>query len=960
MSGIKTAGKVAHYVIMPGIIPRFKTLFTSGFGYIAFLMAQIYGMVRLIPPGHAYLNPQNIGKFTIRQTIAEAANNLIFSRKNIDQIIIFAALLIGITLLALQVAMIILSLIFEPAMANIIEQGPSMFVTPNPAGDIAYMLLDQVFGIPDLYGSCISTGATCPGDLTRTATAFPWPLHTALHELFRFYSTGILFVGLLIFLYFVVIVIGESAATGTPFGQRFQNVWVPVRLIVAIGLLVPVNYGLNASQYVTLFAAKFGSSFATNGWIRYNNVIHNDPLFDDGGANPTGEKESLIGFPKPPAAAPIIQAMTLAHTCAYAYWRADGTVSQGDLIPPSSSFYIQPYLAKAPPPPPAAGGTDNLNRDRILRLTEGTTYQQAVEFYNMRDITIVFGAREIEIPGDNGKIYVVDTANPGNEEGTLQPLCGQIRISLNDLTSFGEGSPPMTGPEKIQEHFFKLIKEMWFSNTKIHNFSRYLVARHIRENLTGMTSCDFTDATLPSSPACEVEAPGASWKQKIIEEEQGKLNAALLTIWEEYSDGVEAYEMTPEIMERGWGGAGIWFNKISRLNGDMITANMTPPRMSKFPSIMEEVRKQHAQSDNIVFGSESYSLQLANGRPVDLTQEDQQIARVLSLLYNYWNSDGQDQSNEGGLITGSALEDGITMIFGAYGLFAMTDENAHIHPLAQLTMLGKGLVEASIRNVVLSTIGGAAGGLLGAIDRMPAQLMSTFSQFLLSTAFVGLTAGLVLYYVLPFLPFVYFYFAVAGWVKSIFEAMVGAPLWALAHMRIDGEGLPGQSAANGYFLIMEIFLRPILSVFGLIASILIFTAQVRVLNFLWQIVTKNVAGYNTNPIITFSPLEYTFNRGIIDEFFFTIIYAIIVYMMAIAAFKLIDKIPDNILRWAGTGVSSYSDINQDATEGLTRYAAMGGLTAGQEASQAIYGLGSGAGGTLGSLFARMGGTGATR
>ena len=125
-------------------------------------------------------------------------------------------------------------------------------------------------------------------------------------------------------------------------------------------------------------------------------------------------------------------------------------------------------------------------------------------------------------------------------------------------------------------------------------------------------------------------------------------------------------------------------------------------------------------------------------------------------------------------------------------------------------------------------------------DRIIPGLVTPSADFILSTAFVGLTAGLVLYYIVPFLPFIYFFFAVATWVKSIFEAMVGVPLWALAHLRIDGEGLPGNSAANGYFLILEIFLRPILTIFGLIAATLIFTAQVRVLHFLWQIVTENL------------------------------------------------------------------------------------------------------------------------
>ena len=76
--------------------------------------------------------------------------------------------------------------------------------------------------------------------------------------------------------------------------------------------------------------------------------------------------------------------------------------------------------------------------------------------------------------------------------------------------------------------------------------------------------------------------------------------------------------------------------------------------------------------------------------------------------------------------------------------------------------------------------------------------------------------------------------------------MVGLPLWAIAHLRIDGEGLPGPAAMNGYFLVFEIFVRPILIIFGMIAAVSIFAAQVDVLNVIWKIVSSNLVGHDPN------------------------------------------------------------------------------------------------------------------
>ena len=187
--------------------------------------------------------------------------------------------------------------------------------------------------------------------------------------------------------------------------------------------------------------------------------------------------------------------------------------------------------------------------------------------------------------------------------------------------------------------------------------------------------------------------------------------------------------------------------------------------------------------------------------------------------------------------------------------------------------------------------------------------------------------------------------------------MVGVPLWALAHLRLDGEGLPGDSASNGYFLIFEIFLRPILTVFALVAAILIFSAQVRVLHLIWGLVIDNLTGhsdiYQLGVISPGTQME-VIRRETIDQFFFTILYTVIVYMLATASFKLIDQIPDNILRWMGAGVSSFSDINDDATQGLTRYAAIGGLTVGQKLAGSAQQVGTGVRNIIGRESGKLG------
>jgi hypothetical protein len=348
---------------------------------------------------------------------------------------------------------------------------------------------------------------------------------------------------------------------------------------------------------------------------------------------------------------------------------------------------------------------------------------------------------------------------------------------------------------------------------------------------------------------------------------------------------------------------------------------------------MEKTCRENQQQNDNVSANECYDPKLAKRKEAPILDEtDRKIAVALSDAYDYWF---EDQT----LVTGNVFIDTINVVLGTQGLFDMC-KNANIHPLAQLSSVGKGLVDAAIRNLGFGLGTGVAGVLMPYIG--PA--LKSASGFFMTVASIGILIGFILYYVIPFLPFLYFLFAVGGWVKGLFEAMVGVPLWALAHLRIDGQGLPGDGALNGYFLVFEIFIRPILIIFGLIASVIIFAAMVRVLNETFSLVVSNLSGFSTTNT-TLCEREFEspagaptgaidYLRGPVDEFFFTIVYAILVYMIGMACFKLIDLIPNNILRWMGAGVSTFNDQAGEPAEGLVTKLAIGGGIMGQQLQQA--------------------------
>ena len=950
VSGIQ-AKKIIGYAMLPEVIPRVKRLIAHGFGQVAFLMACVYSMVRLLPPGHPYLDSRNIGRFGIRHVIAEAANRLVLSRRNIDQIVIFAAILMAVIILCLQFLLLAYVLILRPFMGH--AMATSLFSTPDPQDangtvtDIAFLMLDQVFGIPGLF---CTAGNKCTNVMPGGQ---PLPFHVALHSMLQFYSMGLLLIGVLIFLYFIVVVVAETATSGSPFGQRFKSGWTPIRLVVALGLLIPLNYGLNSAQYITLYAAKMGSGFATRTWIVFNNTVASGKagatVFSNGGANPLGERKSLVAKPNAPDISSLVAFMGLVHACEYAHYRSNGATTENSTssIPPSS-YPIKAYLVKNDQTNlkdhrqyvevPAMNSTTNSD-------TDVAAYVDALKFYDQHDITIRFG--------------IYDATQYKAEPGNVQNTCGEVLIKINDHQN-ATHDMNIGGGDYMQDFYFNLVRRMWSDpgdggkvgplKTLSYCFVESAFADKPSDNLLQCNSSGADPAETEQESAeteeeqnGNVEVPKAVVKQDIVNVYQPLVNSAVNTAWDSYNKNGVDIKMTPAIMDRGWGGAGIWYNLIAEVNGAFSDAVSDFPQPVSAAYVMERVKEEVAKENVNVTADKQFVPNLAHSLKIQIdgVKDAEKQALVLSSYLKWWVKDGTNQADKKAM-TGDGFRDFIESFFGAQGLFQMMGPNSHIHPLAQLSSLGKALINSAIFSLGASTLSSALGGFVGAFSQYGAAWVGLVTSIYSSVGTMALISGLILFYVLPFLPFIYFFFAVGEWVMSIFEAMVGAPLWALAHLQLDGEGLPGESASNGYFLIFEIFLRPILIVFGLVASILIFSAQVRILNSIWTIVLGNLTGAPLD--LSHQTAASSTPRDVIDQFCFSLMYVMITYIMATSSFKLIDRIPEGILRFMGTGAASFVDINQDEgiIQSMTQYVAFG-------SQQAIGTLASGADSAAGGI-----------
>lgn len=854
-----TRGDILRYIFLPQILPRIRELTSAGFSHLAFFIAQVFRAGNILPANHPYLQTGAIGTYGIVDALSLAAKHVSFDGKNIDKVIFFFSVIAGLVMLAIQFFLLLLSMFISPAAAEgrLPENYSSFLVTRQPNEDLAFRLMDRVFGIPGLFGSQDAP----QGD----GSAF----HNALHGLFQFYSLGLLVIAGIIIAYFVAAIIAETAETGTPFGKRYNHVWAPVRLVLALGLLIPMGQGLNAAQWITLYAAKFGSGFATNGWLLFNATLGEQykSLTEDDNA------DKLVHTPERPDLRRVVAFMNMAKTCQQATTEAH-------------KLTINAYLVKNPSEGAGAPLGD---------------YEAAREFFNK-----------------TGNIYIrfgeLNSARYTDQKGHVFPYCGEIMLPTSETHH--------PGAKILNRHYFDLIVKLWNNDVEgMHKYARNDAA------------CAFTRQ--PFRDECQENLRPADFSKKIMDAVNKDLDKGIQESVkaqrDEFLKGIYGEPgknngTVDELKKFGWGGAGIYYNTVATLNGAIATSLQNGPFPILQPSTIQKAGDEARQQNKDGAGTLDEGLATRGGVKFDVLG-DEQIFNGIKRTEAYWNNILSAGSTQNIII------DAIDLILGTNAIFNMC-KNADVHPLAQLAGIGRSLMESATRNLgiaLFATVGGmalSASSMTAAIG----AIASAASSFYITFAMIGLMLGFLMYYVIPFMPFLYFFFAVTGWVKGIFEAMVGVPLWALAHLRIDGQGLPGDAAAQGYFLILEIFLRPILIIFGLLAAISIFAAMVRVLNDIFVLVVSNVGGFNRENIELCNAQATSsaavgsadYYRGPVDQFFFTVVYAIVVYLIGTSTFKMIDAVPNKVLRWMGASVNSFGDTQKDAGEGLLNKLSIGG------------------------------------
>ena len=281
----------------------------------------------------------------------------------------------------------------------------------------------------------------------------------------------------------------------------------------------------------------------------------------------------------------------------------------------------------------------------------------------------------------------------------------------------------------------------------------------------------------------------------------------------------------------GWTCAGAYYLEFARLNGQTLSLlsgvpQLTPPSYDGFgPSLSSDLAP-------LIQSSQTFMTTLSNY----VTTQDGLSA----------------PGGQGDLFSGATPgQDGSGVIEQVFRRLHLNDYmlqliqtaiapngNNWTDPFSALMSLGNTMVTIAVAAMGLAALAasGTASTATTAFQILTLNFtgagMTVAAHFLMN--FLGtpifllllglLIPGLTIAFVLPMIPWVMWMAGVMGWLILVCEAVIAVPLWMLAHMTMQGEGLHGR-ANEGYGLLFNVLFRPTLMLFGLFLGYFLFSSM---------------------------------------------------------------------------------------------------------------------------------------
>ncbi|HMY90758.1 MAG TPA: DotA/TraY family protein [Nitrosomonas sp.] len=724
--------------------------------------------------------------------------------------------------------------------------------------DVSVGILTKIFGdaIPQL-----ASGGD-PSALT--------PASSVLASMMTSFNSGILVVAGLILAYIATVGVVNTANDGEAFGKNWSSVWTPVRVVSGFTALIPAASGYSYIQLVVMTLALWSIGFA-NGVFKI------------------GVENGIVG----------------------------GTLSS------VSSELGMGTGAKANPKYPLYDlrkfGSDFLAIAWCERTVTETFAKNVATGTEKPVISISENGQadsvQMESENKRGSLFLYKDRNTASNLGGGLAICGSIKLYEYSTPSAiavvpSAGSAFDAGTINSNAKAMMAIRQ---AALKAKKTAASKMMSDIREWVASWPSelsvADGETPTWDSVSADRFNAILNDAQASMISELNAQINndTVLKKIMEKY---------TSDITKDGWAMAGGFYQRMGGLReemGDIFSEAVytaSKPDLSAVPggTIGDYVKDSYFSIydtlisktlNGVSYNSGSLSGDLNSFRGLFGTD-----IKGLSIDSIGNRSSGFLSSAVGNLMQGS-----IDTLIGTDG---------HVDMLARIKTLGDSLkladtaigvviydVNLTIDAAQILAAGAGSVKVFGTgIDAVPLVdgVRRLFTDaFATRLAEISSWLGRLAFWFgifIPTLPYFIFMIAVVGWLLSVLQALVAAPLWAIMHMTPERSFIGGQH--QGYLLLLSLFARPALIVIGLFAAMLLANPIIEYVTiFFFAVRTANVTSSES---LGWFMQFLTFKDWLL-------MYAFVITPIVYMVFGLSQSLPDTVLSWIGAGIRSMGETN---------------------------------------------------
>lgn len=714
-------------------------------------------------------------------------------------------------------------------------------------------------GEKDLFMSMLSMIAPnvgpVPGFQGQSGTATP--AHTAMAQGFMMFISALFFLAGMQVAWHTISGIVATAQEGKVLGQRWHQVWAPVRVVSGVGFLAPALGGFCVAQVVVLYLIAFGGQLANLIWVPYVQTMVS------GMATPStqGQDQIATTIGQLTSTNEVLRSIfekELCYAVAKQNWDRQGY--KGGVVPDS------------------------------------VTWKQDYSYNVLIDDTKSIWQRMTSAFKTVQNTIAVATTTVQGQTLDYGAVCGKITVPVTIATTAGAAvaSPDVLAAATFSQARKNAVSAARAILTPIASKAGQSYQNYQAASAGGGVANGGGVATnglyfsAESSGANDAGSGSVAELKEALQSARGEYENIMKQAAVDLMNGVGKVtggsldQFKKDAQDGGWATAGVYYMTISRIQSSIFARASEMPLVTKMN--VEKAPQSLAEALN---GS-------SDAKPGPMPE----FAKWWGANVPQLTADQQNPINPYGARAGIADVQNTNMLMSLLNIFdfnpiakIMTAAAPNpLNPLGDIINMGHTVIDTGYVGVAALVAAKGSGdsiwGRITTLDTSPGAL-SIISPLLLVILMAIFAMGIVMAFVIPMIPYIMVLFFIIGMLVLTLEAMIAAPLWAFFHVRMDGQDMIDQVQKPGYQIAFNLLLRPALMMLGYIMSFFAFGAVAWFINATFgSAVTAATAGYFGGPI------TFVVMGGMM---------AYLYYQAAMRCFTMIVQVPDRVTRWFGVG-----------------------------------------------------------